>query len=169
MNNSLRFTSLECEKNDIVKVASIKMDILPDLYKVYKKGKNTVYLAPINSNEPPVAWHKSRVVEIIDKQVSFSVEKNENNSNEVIFNLDQYLSTFNPEYELWIKKRKSTYTNILIEGDKKSFWYFKTDDNGRPKKKFFGSIPDRIGRHCKNLNYDKKVQSLMSQGFTRKK
>lgn len=173
MNNTLRFTSVQCEKNDIVRVASIKMDVLPNLYKVFKKGKNTVYLAPVNSDEIPSAWHKSRVIEIVDKEKNhFLIDNtvnNNNNSNEVVFDLEKYLSTFSSGYELWVRKRKSTYTNILIESDKKTFWYFKTDETGRPKKKFFGSIPQRIGRHCKNLNYDKKIVSLTSQGFTRKK
>lgn len=146
------------------------MDVLPDLYKVYKKGKNTVYLAPVGSDQKPTAWHKSRIIEIVDKEaITHSTISDCKSSDEISFDLDNYLSTFDPGYELWVMKRKTTYTNILIESDKKTFWYFKTDENSRPKKKFFGSIPHRIGRHCKNLNYEKKIASLTSQGFTRKK
>lgn len=169
MENALKFASVDCKKNDIVRVASIDMSVLPSLYKVHKKGKDTVFLSLVNSNEKPCAWHKSRVIEVVTSAISDTRETTNTNSGEVVFDLDTYLSTFDSGYELWTMKRKTTYTNILIEADKKSFWYFKTDENNRPKKKFIGSIPHRIGRHCKNLNYDKKIQSLVSQGFTRKK
>lgn len=171
MEKTLKFAPVDCEKGDIVKIATIQMEVSPDLYKVCKRGKNLVHLAKVGTDSKSFSIQKSRVVEIV-QEAEREIKNNDSpkiGSNQIIFKLDQYLSTFESGYELWTMKRKSTYTNILIESNKKSFWYFKTDENGRPKKKFFGEIPARIGRHCKNINYDKKIASLVSQGFTRKK
>lgn len=141
MEKALRFTSVECERNDIVKVASIGMEILPDLYKVNKKSKNTVYLVRLNSDEKPIAWHKSRVVEVISKEEKIVGETTHatamsSESNQIIFDLDQYLSTFNSGYELWMMKRKTTHTNILIESDKQSFWYLRQMKAANLRKSF---------------------------------
>lgn len=170
MEKTLKFASVDCERGDIVKIASIQMEVSSDLYKVYKKGKNLVYLTKVDTETKAFPIQKSRIVEIVEKSEKEPKDASPKiGLNQIIFNLDQYLSTFESGYELWIMKRKSNYTNILIESDKQSFWYFKTDEHGKPKKRFFGSVPHRIGRHCKNLNYEKKIASLTSQGFTRKK
>lgn len=90
---------------------------------------------------------------------------------EMLFDLDAYLSTFGDGVELWVRNGKSTSSNILVEPDRKAFWYFRTDPKTeRPKKKFYvgDKIPNRIGRKFKLPNYQSKIEILKSKGYIKR-
>ncbi len=224
-HSDMRFETVSCEVGDVVSVASISMEVVPGYFKVVKKGKNTVYLAPIKDpNAEPKPWHKTRVIKVHDGTENLEEQNEEEDDlvydddlesaieaasyesvaahasflmqpdpspvppsdgppikrkrgrppkpkTEAFFNLDAYLSIFGEGVELWVRSGKSTSANILIEPNRKVFWYFRTDPKTeRPKKKFYlgDKIPSHIGRRFKLPNYQDKIAVLKSKGYIRR-
>jgi hypothetical protein len=185
------FQTVECEAGDLVRVASISLEVAPGLLRVVKKGRDTVYLS--DGNGEPRPFHKTRVIEVIRRPLDEMEEEAAASHGveivaapsgpvkrkrgrppkprppEVLFDLATYLASFGDGCEIWTRAGKSTASNILIEPDRKSFWYFRTDPKtNRPKRRFYGSLPRRIGRHFRLLSYDVKIAVLTAKGYTRR-
>lgn len=189
------FQTVECEAGDLVRVASIAMEVTPGLFRVAKKGRNTVYLVPFsNPEQEPKAMHKTRVIEVVSvvddaKAAAIDIAPTPDipvqeqpvvikrkrgrppkpKPPENVFSMNAYLGTFGQGVELWVRPGRSTSSNILIESDRKSFWYFRTDPgNERPKRKFYGPIPTRLGRHFDLPDYGVKIAVLTAKGYIKR-